>query len=81
MWYKFNSVDDFNAWHANIKDLLGIPHPNANSATGKIDPLASWTLEYTEPIIVTANDIRVFIEEEYAEGLTLSEKYERQTEV
>ena len=80
MWYTFNSLDDFDVWHAGVKDLLGIPYPNVNAATGEVDPLASWTLEYTEPIIVATDDIRAFIEEEYAEGLTLSEKYERPLE-
>lgn len=47
MNYKWESDEAFEAWHSVVKEALGIPYANKNSATGEIDENATWTTAYT----------------------------------
>lgn len=70
-WVTFDSIESFNAWHEQIKTDLGLPLPaldaNGNEVEGQV------STGYTTPWIVSETDIRADIEEEYTDGLTLSE--------
>ncbi len=67
MFYSWPSLDFFNVWHADAMQALGIPHPNHNAATGKIDEQAQWTTAYTEAIVVAEDDVRAYVEQSVAE--------------
>jgi len=69
MWYEFDSLDDFNAWHDALCDLLGYPLASYNQLTGQIDPDSTPTTAYCEPSPVDSKYI-VFVEDQYADGLT-----------
>lgn len=71
-WYKFDNIESFNEWHEQFKQTHGYPIPSKDS-TGKIIG-SPYTTDYTEPVVVSGNDIRAFIEDKYSNGLTLSEK-------
>jgi len=47
MFYAWQTEADFEAWHSVVKEALGIPYANKNSATGEIDENATWTTAYT----------------------------------
>lgn len=66
MFYRWISVDAFNAWHVAAKTALGIPYPGRNAATGEIDEFAQWTTAYTEPTVVADNDVRAYVEDKVA---------------
>ena len=66
MYYRWTSLAAFTNWHNSICAELGIPHPNRNAATGEIDPDAQWTTAYTEPIIVSDDDVRAVVEDHVA---------------
>lgn len=73
MWFQWLSLEGFNSWHDVVKEALGIPYPGRNSATGEIDETAQWTTSYTEPVIVSDDDVRAFVEtnivEMFSDGL------------
>jgi hypothetical protein len=54
-FYKFNSIPEFQQWHKDTKDSLGIPD--------------EVTLEYTQGVVVSQNDVRAQIADELATGL------------
>jgi hypothetical protein len=58
MWAKFNTLADFDAWHANIKNQLGIPKPDG------------ITTAYTEAYLVEDGTYSAWVDNEYANGLT-----------
>ena len=66
MFYSWQSLSSFNAWHSHVKEVLGIPHPGRNARTGEIDEDAQWTDEYTNPVIVNQTDVRASVEDEIA---------------
>jgi len=68
IWVKFPSIDAFNEWHNGIKNILGLPKPSTDNE-GNIDLSAIQTTDYIKPIIVEVNDIRVLIDEIYANDL------------
>lgn len=72
-WYRWTSIEAFNAWHEEVKKRLGIPHPNRSLATGRVrSTTAHWTLEYTSPVVLADDDVRAIVEEEgkaFKEGL------------
>jgi hypothetical protein len=72
MWYEFNTLDEFNTWHDALCIELGYPLQSSNQATGKIDPNATMTTAYCEAILVEDKYI-AFIEEEYANGLKVTD--------
>lgn len=47
MWYKWNSIEDFNAWHSDIQYRLYLPN--------------DYTEDYTKPVVVSATDVRGFV--------------------
>ena len=55
-YYKFNSITEFQQWHTETKNSLGIPD--------------EVTLEYTQGVVVAENDVRAQIADELANGLT-----------
>lgn len=58
-WYEWNTEADFNSWHTALNDQLGYP----NQETG--------TYQYTEARPVE-NKWIALVDDEYAEGLTIS---------
>lgn len=71
-WYTFNSENDFNIWHQNIKNQLGYPLPSVDIEGNIIGE--PFTTEYTNLIKFSDNDWRASIEEAHAEELILSEQ-------
>lgn len=55
-WYKFNSAQDFQLWHQNIKAALGLPNDEG-------------TEQYTSGKVIADNDIRAWVEENLADKL------------
>ena len=70
-WYKFSSKEDFDLWHEGIKQQLGYPLPSKDSDGFVIGE--PYIYEYTSVVQVGDNDWRSIIDEQYAEGLELSE--------
>lgn len=66
MHYRWSSLATFTAWHDAVCTVLGIPHPGRNAATGEVDPDAQWTTAYTEPTVVTDDDVRAVVEDDVA---------------
>jgi len=62
MWYKFDSTEQFNTWHEQIKTLLGIPLPDG------------ITTEYTELLTKDDGELYAWVDEEYANGLQQTTK-------
>jgi len=73
MYYKFESGEAFEAWHSVVKEALGIPYPNKNSATGEIDENATWTTAYTalrtDDNGIEFAKVEADIAEQFSEGL------------
>lgn len=70
MFYFFQSMDDFDIWHNNLCKELGFPKPSILQATNEINPLAPISEVYTTAIAHNDGFI-AFVEDKYAEGLTL----------
>lgn len=68
MWYRWTSIESFDAWHDAVCATLGIPHPGRNAATGELDTSAQWTTAYVEPAILSDDDIRCFIPDFFADA-------------
>jgi len=58
MWYEWDNLENFNAWHSNICQTLGIPDEQ--------------TLNYTEPIESNGKIIAVVHQAE-SSGLVATE--------
>ena len=58
MWYEWDNLESFNAWHTDICEALGIPNEQ--------------TLDYTKPIEVDGKVIAVVHQSE-ADELTPTE--------
>lgn len=58
MWAKFNTIEDFNAWHNEIKNTLGIPLQDG------------ITTSYTNAHLVEDGTYSAWVEPEHADGLT-----------
>ena len=69
MWYEWDSLESFNAWHDAICLSLGYPIYSINQLTGEIDLDAQATVAYTTPHEVDGKWI-ARVEAEYADGLT-----------
>lgn len=65
--YKWDSLEDFNTWHNNLKQQLNYPLENINQATGLPD--GTFTDTYTSAIQIDNKWVAV-VEDIYAEGLT-----------
>lgn len=72
IWVKFTSIESFNSWHNSIKALLELPKISTDFQ-GNPMPEATMTTNYVEPVIVAEDDVRAFIDEEYASDLSISE--------
>jgi len=69
MFYQWDSIEEFNAWHDALCQQLGYPIYPINSATGEIDTHAQPTTAYTSTYEVNGLFIAV-VEDAYAAGLT-----------
>ena len=67
-WFKWDSIEDFNAWENQIQLELGLPKLSVD-AEGNTIPNSVINENYTLPIIVADNDIRASVQNEYATGL------------
>jgi hypothetical protein len=72
MWYEWESIEDFDAWHLALCDELGYPLVPKNQESGKADKTAQKVLDYTSPIEVSGKIIAT-VEEEYASELTATD--------
>jgi hypothetical protein len=70
MWCKWLSIEDFNAWHESIKTSLGYPFPSVDSNGNECEPMNT---DYTMAIVIAIDDVRAWVDEEYAEGLIITE--------
>jgi hypothetical protein len=71
-WYKWDSIEEFNAWHDALCVSLGYPLNSYNQATGEIDSEATKTTAYTSPSFV-GDKVIATVEEKYSTGLTITE--------
>jgi hypothetical protein len=75
-WYKFDSLEKFNAWHDALKVLLGYPIPSLDSEGNIVGE--PFSTEYTFVVKVEDDDWRAKSNPEYAEGLEpSSDPFER----
>ena len=70
-WVKWDSIEDFSAWHEDIKTELGLPKLSIDQE-GNIIADSVINENYVVPVIVADNDIRADIADEYASGLSVS---------
>lgn len=59
MYYKFDSIKDFNTWHESVKSVIGLPLDDG------------ITTDYTSPLLQEDGSVIAFSDEEYAQNLTL----------
>lgn len=71
-WYSFDSIESFDQWHEALKTQLGYPLPSIDQDGNIIGE--PFSTDYTSIVKVTDNDYRAVVEDEYADGLILSEK-------
>jgi hypothetical protein len=70
-WYKWDSLELFNAWHEQKIAELGLPKLSVDS-DGVIIPNSFMTSSITIPVVLSDVDCRAIVEDENAEGLLLS---------
>lgn len=70
--YEWNTQEEFDTWHNALCKQLGYPIPSINQLTGEVDLDAQTTNTYTNCIEVDGKIIAK-VEEQYADGLTLTE--------
>lgn len=68
-WYEWNSAEEFDSWHQNLKTALNYPIPSRNQATGEIDESAQWTTDYTT-VTQIDNKWIALVEQEHSTLLT-----------
>lgn len=66
-WYTWQSQEDFDTWHEEVKTQLGLPMPGKNAHTGEVDESAQWTTDYTSVTEVGPGDFRAFVEDRVAQ--------------
>lgn len=66
MWYRWTSIEAFNAWHGAAMHALNIPHPPIDATTGEVDTARQWTTAYTKPHALAPDDVRAYVEEHVA---------------
>jgi hypothetical protein len=71
-WYEWNSQEEFDIWHNNLCESLGYPLISVNQLSGEIDNKVQKTVRYTTSREVQGKII-ADVEEQYAEGLVLTE--------
>jgi hypothetical protein len=71
-WYEWNTIEDFNTWHNALCLELGYPIVSVNQLTGQPDYEAVQTTSYTNCFNVDGKVI-ANVEDQYADGLTLTE--------
>ena len=64
-WYKFESVDTFNAWHNEVKTQLGLPKLSVDENGTPCEPMVE---NYTQ-LITNGDRLIAYSEPEYANGL------------
>lgn len=69
MFYQWNTIEAFNAWHDALCQQLGYPIYPINQATGEIDLDAQPTVSYTAAYEIDGLLVAI-VEDKYAEGLT-----------
>jgi len=69
-WYTFDSEESFNTWHEALKAELGYPIPSIDFEGNVIGE--PYSTDYAQYIKVNETDYRAYIEDIYADGLTLS---------
>lgn len=76
MWYRWDSSQAFDSWHAAVIASLDLPRPGHNARTGSVNERAQWTTAYTFAVVVADDDVRAVVEQHIAaafpEGLGVS---------
>lgn len=70
-WYEWNTLEEFDIWHNALCIQLGYPLVSVNQLTGEPDYDAAKTTKYTTALEIN-NKIIATVEEQYANGLTVS---------
>jgi hypothetical protein len=71
-WVKFDSIESFNNWHDQIKAQLGLPRLSVDEF-GQEVPNSVIITAYTDPHIKAVDDVRAFVEDQFIEGLTITD--------
>ena len=71
-WYSFDSIESFNSWHEALKTELGYPLPSLDQDGNLIGE--PYSTDYTAAVKVSDNDYRAVVEDQYSDGLTLTDK-------
>jgi hypothetical protein len=75
-WYTWDSLESFNEWHLAKMAELGLPKLSVDAEGNTIaDSVETTAITIVEKI--ADNDYRAQVEDNNAEGLTLSTKPER----
>ncbi len=72
MWYEWNTKESFDIWHNNLCDELGYPLTPVNQLTGLPDETAQKVVAYTN-VFQVENKWIAFVDDEYSNGLTITE--------
>lgn len=67
-WYKWENLQDFQIWHNEVKQKMGLPKLSIDQFGNECLPLNE---NYVEPIEIDGKLI-AFVEDEYAVNLTLT---------
>jgi hypothetical protein len=74
-WYKFATIEDFQVWHEEVKQFLGLPKYGKNGLTGLTDETSLMTTDYTEAVI-ESDGVYALVDDEIAQqfskGMSLS---------
>ena len=68
MWYEWNTLKEFKAWHTAICGELGFPIQSINQSTGMVDENSAMTESLTNATKVGTKWI-AYVEAEHATGL------------
>ena len=63
MWYEFNSLEEFNVWHTEICESLGIPNEQTTAYTEAIEVEGKWitVVHDSEAAGLTPTELRPII--------------------
>jgi hypothetical protein len=69
-WYTWPSIESFDAWHDQLCELLDLPWPSRDIDGNVVG--APYITAYTNPVVVSQNDVRAVVDDRYASELVPS---------
>ena len=66
MWWRFNSLEAFDAWHVGVCEAAGLPRPGVNQLTGEVEPDAQWTTGVAIGLVQPDGSVVAFIPSPWA---------------